>query len=330
MNHFCVLSGIDVVQLPRIFGGAGSFFAISGFLMFPSFEKRPDVKRYLTRRAKRIFPPYFLIVLLAAVGLVFVSDLPATAYFTSGTFWKYLAANLSFLNFLAPSLPGVFTSVTNNLDAVNGSLWTMKGEVACYLTVPLIFYVVRKYNLKIISVLKLLMALFAAGYIAFEYKKSTGSGGADIASRQCMVMFLFYFGGYLNARIESVRRHWKSIMTVCGIFLAFNYLNQYWLDVQMPGVADYIFYWVIIPLCNGVMVIACSIVGKWGKAFAGHDAVTYEIYLFHYPVIQLFVYLGLIQSIGFYTSMAIAFAIVAAMGWASHRYIDNGLMKRLQ
>jgi len=67
--------------------------------------------------------------------------------------------------------------------------------------------------------------------------------------------------------------------------------------------------------------------GGVGKFLANHDAVTYEIYLFHFPVIQLFVYFGLIEALGFYPAMVIAFVSVAVMGWASHKYIDNGLVK---
>lgn len=82
MNHFNVLTGESLPMLPRIFGGVGSFFAISGFLMFPSFEKRPYLKSYFSRRAKRILPPYVLIVLLAAFGLCALSELPVKEYFT--------------------------------------------------------------------------------------------------------------------------------------------------------------------------------------------------------------------------------------------------------
>lgn len=207
LNHFCVLSGADVIQLPRIFGGAGSFFAISGFLMFPSFEKRPGLKRYFSRRAKRIFPPYVFIVLLAAFGLVFVSNLPAGEYFCSKEFWSYLAANLSFLNFLSPDLPGVFTDATNSISAVNGSLWTMKGEVACYMTVPLVFYVVKVSGVRMARMLELLMVLFGAAYIMLGYMELNGNPQLDVISRQCRVMFLFYMGGYLNVHLSFIRRH---------------------------------------------------------------------------------------------------------------------------
>lgn len=142
MNHFNVLTGESLPMLPRIFGGVGSFFAISGFLMFPSFEKRPYLKSYFSRRAKRILPPYMLIVLLAAFGLCALSELPVKEYFTDVVVYKYLVANLCFMNFLVPSLPGVFTE--NIMTAVNGSLWTMKGEVVCYLMVPFVYNYIKK------------------------------------------------------------------------------------------------------------------------------------------------------------------------------------------
>lgn len=81
-----------------------------------------------------------LIVVACAAGLVFASDLTPAQYFTDSGLIKYLAANLSFLNFLHPTLPGVFQGQEFVNPAVNGSLWTMKIEWALYLSVPLIYF----------------------------------------------------------------------------------------------------------------------------------------------------------------------------------------------
>lgn len=327
MNHFCILTDIRVLQLPRIFGGAGSFFAISGFLMFPSFAKNSDIKRFLKRRGKRIFPPYFAIVLVAAVACVFLSSLSPTEYFASPGFWKYLVANLGFMNFVAPDLPGVFTTATNTYSAVNGSLWTMKGEVACYLTVPLIFSMVRRHDLSMTKVLGWLMAVFGAAYLVLVALEFDGHPSYDIPARQCLVMFLFYMGGILNQKLDIIHKYAKIIIPVLGIYLLADYCIDSFYHYNF--ISKIIAHHLVGPFATGLMVISCAVTGTWGKRLANHTALTYEIYLFHYPVIQTFITLGLIERLGFYTSLIAVIAIVAVMAILSHRYIDGWLMDKL-
>ena len=114
--------------------------------MYGSYIKRDSWLGFVKSRAKRIVPPYVKIVLLCAIGLSLVSTLPLTKYFTDAGLWKYLAANLAFLNFLQPTLPGVFEH--NNVDAVNGSLWTLKVEWMLYLTIPVFFFLIRNEDVK--------------------------------------------------------------------------------------------------------------------------------------------------------------------------------------
>ena len=85
---------------------------------------------------RRILPPYWATVVLFAILLGFCSASPD--YFLSGQFWKYLIANLCFVNFVEPALPGVFDGM--EVTAVNGSLWTMKVEWMLYLSMPFASY----------------------------------------------------------------------------------------------------------------------------------------------------------------------------------------------
>lgn len=107
------------------------FFAISGFLITRSFDRKSRITRWLSARVMRLFPA--LIVVLALTALVYgpiFTTLPIGMYFSDPATYAYIPRNLS-LAFLQFELPGVF--VGNPLPgAINGSLWTLVHEVACY------------------------------------------------------------------------------------------------------------------------------------------------------------------------------------------------------
>ena len=135
IDQFWVISGGLRVKV---------FFIMSGFLIFYSYIKNPNLKNYIRKRTKRILPPYLLVVILCFIIGSFITNLRITEYLQSGESYSYLINNILFLNFLQPTLPGVFEN--NPIQAVNGSLWTMKVEIMFYISVPIVFYLLKKYN----------------------------------------------------------------------------------------------------------------------------------------------------------------------------------------
>lgn len=109
------------------------FFALSGFLVASSWERRPNVRAFFLARARRIFPG--LIVML--LGLVFilgpiVTTMSLPEYLTQRKTWSFLFFN-ALLFELRWDIPGVFDRA-----ALNGSLWTLPVEVRCYLALGLL------------------------------------------------------------------------------------------------------------------------------------------------------------------------------------------------
>jgi peptidoglycan/LPS O-acetylase OafA/YrhL len=107
------------------------FFGISGYMITRSFERRRDIWSFGAARIARIFPGLLVALLLTALVLgPIATRLPMLAYFGDPLFWSYIPSNVS-LRFLQYDLPGVFE---DNIypKAINGSLWTLFWEVACY------------------------------------------------------------------------------------------------------------------------------------------------------------------------------------------------------
>jgi peptidoglycan/LPS O-acetylase OafA/YrhL len=105
------------------------FFAISGFLVTMSFDRR-GWRDYVIARALRIAPG--LIVATLVVGLVLggvMTRLPLVEYLTSGGLWRFISTTLTtFKSNIA--LPGVFEQ--NPFRFPIGTVWTLKYEVLCY------------------------------------------------------------------------------------------------------------------------------------------------------------------------------------------------------
>lgn len=251
--HLSVLTGLDIPWIQRGVVDVGCFFSISGFLMFPSFQKRERLKHYIGRRGKRILPPYFLIILLCAFSFVFISDLSPKEYFFSGDFWKYLGANLCFLNFLHPDLPGVFQGPEFLTSAVNGSLWTMKGEWVCYLSVPIVYFLIKRYRRYAGLILILIFFSFISARMMFLYLASVSSGELyNILARQFgTLLVFFYFGAIINYYYPYfLKFKWWILIFDAGILLFSDNIPYY--DVLLQ------------PVVAGSLVIWFSMIGKWG------------------------------------------------------------------
>lgn len=108
------------------------FLVISGVLITRSWERAPDVGRFVWARALRIFPGLaaMLVLTTLVLGPAFTT-LPLRDYLLSADTHLYWLRNFTLVS---PQweLPGVFTSNAYE-KAVNGSLWTLKYEVGFYL-----------------------------------------------------------------------------------------------------------------------------------------------------------------------------------------------------
>lgn len=263
--HVGYLSGNSLLgRLPHYFSGhlaVEGFFAISGFLIFASYERSSSLQDYFTKRAARILPGYWLSTAFC---------LAIAFYYGSFHVARFLFANLTFANFLEDAVPGVFDS--NPLTALNGALWTIKIEVMFYILVPIIVWLCRRLNRDAV-----LWTLFALSII---YR--VGMVNHYKFAMQLPGQFSFFvIGALIHYHLDFFMKHGKWI-TVAAILLYLGHLTTGWFALRPAAVAT---------LTLSASLLAPTIKGptRWGD-------FSYGIYVLHWPIIQLFVAAGLYRA----------------------------------
>lgn len=114
------------------------FFLISGFFVAGSFLHRRNPLEFAWARALRILPAYTICL----VGCAFVlgaiyTTLPLGAYLEHPQTRDYVWTNLHFQRIMAWDLPDVFVDNPRR-STINGSIWTLPGEVRMYLWVAMV------------------------------------------------------------------------------------------------------------------------------------------------------------------------------------------------
>ena len=108
------------------------FFAISGFLVTMSYDRR-GWRDYLVARTLRIAPGLIAATLVVALGLgAAMTRLDLGAYLADPQLRRFITGTLTTFK-SASALPGVFDR--NPLPFPMGTVWTLKYETLCYLGV---------------------------------------------------------------------------------------------------------------------------------------------------------------------------------------------------
>jgi peptidoglycan/LPS O-acetylase OafA/YrhL len=289
-----------------------AFFVVSGFLVTMSFENSVSMKSYASKRLRRIAPAYVVAVVGAAVGLSMVSSLQPHEYFTNREFWRYLGLNLTLSNFAAPNLPGVFQS--NAVNAVNGSLWTIKIEVAFYCLIPLVVIAARRFGYgRVLGAVFIASVLWKVGFNAAL--NVTGNEFYSKLAKQIPGQLSFFAGGaWAYYRTRDQKRSTGAFLTALSV-IAYSVSGTGW------------FYDLIAPVAVTIIVYWAAIAGPRLPATAKHGDFSYGIYLYHFPLVQTLVALELFR----WSPLAGAITLMVVVGVSaviSWRIVEQPLLHR--
>lgn len=312
VGHGYVLLGREDSN-PSIWGthiqtaGLILFFSLSGYLIATSWKLDPRLLPYLKKRALRIFPA-LIIVTLASMFILgpTLSRLSVLEYFSNSNLWPYLKNII-----LSPvyALPGVFEFVPFP-NAVNGSLWSLPAEFACYLLVPLVALLPTRFR----SFAFLLMGISSGVVSAYlsSNELRVVVYGTDVA--QATSVWPYFMIG------AAIAYAGRSIPLRLDIALAALVAGTLFSSI-FPDEQRYI-WWIILPyavICFGsAQTPVLRRAGRFGD-------ISYGLYLYSFPVQQSLIVI--FPSLVFPISLLLTLAISAGLGFASWHLIEKQALR---
>jgi len=286
-----------------------SFFIVSGFLIFMSYENSRGLVNYFSKRMRRIYPAYFAVVILCALLGAFITSFSIMDYF-SVDWLEYVLANLVFLNFLHPELPGLFPD--NIVHAVDGALWTLKIEVMFYFSVPVFVWMMRKWGRW-----QILLALYVASlaYVALIQVWGIYTGSSIYLELQRQLpgeLSFFIAGAVLYYYMEVFKRHWWWLLLLAAsVMLMRHFFPLQWVE----------------PIALAIMVIyvACIFpcMGKFGK----YGDFSYGIYIVHFPILQTLIVAGLFKPYPL-MGLLVAASLVLMTAYVFWHFIEKPFLRK--
>jgi peptidoglycan/LPS O-acetylase OafA/YrhL len=313
-HAFSVVSGrIDDEPLTRLTGftlgehAVNGFFAISGFLVTMSFDRR-GWRDYLVARILRIAPGLIAAVLVVAFGFgLLLTSLSPRAYLADPGLWRFITATLtSFKSNI--TLPGVFAS--NPFGFPMGTVWTLKYETICYAGVFGIGLVGLFRHRALLAGAAVALTL---AVVAREMFAPHGSKGLETALRLPLIFFCGGLGWL-----------WRERLHVSGAGVVFA-LAAVILLSPTP------FYKAALYLATAYAMLALALAPEFtGRATEPKGDISYGVYLYGWPVQQALV--QLFPAAGAWTLLGPAAAVTVLIGIASWLLVEKpalALKKRL-
>jgi len=257
-----------------------AFFIISGFLMFQSFERSGMTIAFLEKRIRRIIPGYVTVIVFSAILGSWLSSVKLPEYFSLELI-KYVFWNLLFLNFMHPTLPGLFEQ--SPTPYVNAPLWTLKIEVGFYLLFPLLYGIGRRVGFLTWFIV---LYVFSTTYyvVMIELANKTGLNHYTVLAGQLPGQLRFFLAGALIASRHHIFAGTRPRAT---------------LAVVASGVVGILYFGGLSSLYPALLAsallsfcVAGPKLGSWLK----YGDLSYGIYIVHFPVLQAIKSLGVLEN----------------------------------
>jgi peptidoglycan/LPS O-acetylase OafA/YrhL len=290
------------------------FFGISGYLIAGS-ASRNSVGRYLWQRFLRIFPAFWVCLVVTAFALgaiaLAISPVPHCGFVC---YLKLHPGPFSFVYSNALLKTNQTAVASPVLNLANGSLWTLFYEFLCYLLLAALSFlgVMRHRGWVALITLGIFAALLVTTLV--PGLNSMFNLYSNIVPMNLMPLSLAFLGGTLIYLYRERVPDSAPLAIICIIaFVATLYL-------------DYPPAFRLTPTNFGVFLLAYPLL--WLGAhlpfywIGAKNDYSYGVYIYAYPLTQLLAYLGA-QRVGFVPFMLLTGSVTLAFAVASWWLIEK-------
>ena len=285
------------------------FFFISGFLILQSYETNSKIK-FIKARFLRIYPAYFILILFTVFVIAIVADyhhLPRNIFdLTRFTYF----AKLNPFN-TNGNIVGLFQQ--NYLsNQINNSLWTIPFEIFCYL-ILFILGCLGIFKYKHSTLLLWLLLILIQKYNLFNFVSLT----IPIFNLSCytFIDFLIFF---ITGMLFYIYKN--------SIHLNFVLLIGIWLILYLLKSTEYFEMFRYLLVGYIIYFIAMYKEFSWYNSNMKND-YSYGIYLYAFPIQQLFCTLYLEKVVSLSFSIIISFLITLLLAILSWHFLEKPCLK---
>lgn len=283
------------------FLAVAGFFVISGYLVTNSWFASGGFRPYITKRLLRIYPGYAVVILFGM--LIIGPAFAGLAYFKT---FNALDVIRSFVAFGETPGQGFPQLPYHNL---NGNLWTIQYEFACYLAMPLLLTLVGNRRWAVVAALVVTLPLAALPLVPL---------GPDTASSVAYGLhYAFEFASYFLAGMAMFM--FSPKVTAPRVVLSIGLVG---LGAAVPPLLAF-----FLPICGAYLLLALALcTPEVGKAFFGRYDLSYGTYLYGWPIGQvLLVILG--TSASPWLLMALTLPVTLAFALISWTLIERRFLR---
>jgi peptidoglycan/LPS O-acetylase OafA/YrhL len=316
MFHLGVNGG-SFIGFITLFPGVPIFFFISGFLISRSFEKNSAVAEYARNRVLRIYPG-LVTCFVASLASVALTGYFATVKPPAFNLVLWILAQLSFLQFYNPSFLRHY-----GVGVLNGSMWTITVELQFYALVPMLYTFLRigqvsrrrANGLLLTLVLAFLLINQLYDYAAVRYAPTPWYKLIGVSFLPWFYMFLV--GVLYQINFDAIRV-WLGgrFLTVFVSYLIVALIGR---DLLGWSVGNALSPPIFVALTAVIFAAAFSR-STLSDALLRRNDVSYGMYIYHMPVVNFVLAMGLGGSAA---SLPIAIVATLALSYLSWRWVEK-------